>query len=90
MKQILKNFKTKDALFVIVSIGLIILQVFLELKLPRYMTEISTLIVTPGTSSAIIWEKGAIMLLCSLGSLASAIIVGFFISNIHFYLTWLQ
>ena len=55
-------------------IALITGQVFLELRIPDYMKEITELIQTGGTS-ADIWQVGGKMLLCALGSLVSAVIV---------------
>jgi len=82
MKQIIKNLKAKDVLLMFVCVGLIALQVFLELKLPNYMIEITALLKTPGTKVSIIWEKGGLMLLCALGNMFSAIIVSLFVARI--------
>jgi len=61
-----------------VSIGFIVVQVWLDLKSPDYMAEITTLVQTPGSAMNDIWIAGAMMLLCTLGSLVAAVFVGFY------------
>ena len=82
MKKIIKNLKTQDVLMLFCCIGLIVLQVFLDLELPEYMMKITTLLKTPNTSVSSIWEQGALMLACSLLSAVSAIGVSFLIAKI--------
>lgn len=57
-------------------LGLIAGQVWLELTLPDFMNKITTLLQTGGEIGEIL-TNGAYMLLCSLGSLALSLIVGF-------------
>lgn len=82
MKKIFKTLKTKDVFFILLCAGLIVFQVWLDMKLPKYMMEISTLLGSADVAVATIWEKGGYMLLCALGSMASAITVGFFTAKI--------
>lgn len=74
--------KGREWLFFLVSLVFIISQVWLDLKLPDYMSEITTLVKTEGSAMADIWASGGKMLLCSLGSLASSIIVCYLASSI--------
>jgi len=78
MLKILKYLKPREWLTVLLSLGFIIVQVWLDLKSPDYMAEITTLVQTPGSAMKDIWIAGGMMLLCTLGSLGAAIIVGFF------------
>ncbi len=55
----------------------IILQVWLDLKLPDYMSEITKLIQTEGSPISEIWFSGKMMLLCAFGSLLLSISVGY-------------
>lgn len=57
-------------------------QVWLELKMPDYMSAITKLVQDPSSEMGEIWHNGFFMLLCAIGSLVSAIGVGFLISNI--------
>lgn len=82
MKKIFKTLKTKDVFFILLCAGLIVFQVWLDMKLPKYMMEISSLLGSADVAVATIWEKGGYMLLCALGSMSSAITVGFFTAKI--------
>ena len=53
-----------------------------HLKIPDYMSEITKLVQTKGALMSDILTQGGYMLLCAFGSLVSAIIVGYLISNI--------
>lgn len=82
MLKIFKYFKAKEWLQVGVSLLFIVAQVWLDLKLPDYMAKITQLVQTPGSQMSEIWSAGGYMLLCALGSLMAAIIVGFFAARI--------
>ena len=82
MIKLLKKLTKKDWIFVFISIILIVFQVWLELKMPDYMSNITQLVQTKGADIKDILREGSYMLLCALGSLCSAVIVGYFISNI--------
>ncbi len=82
MIKILKHLKAKEWLLVAIGIVFIVIQVWLDLKLPDYMAEITILVQTPGSSLAAVWEAGGFMLLCALGSLSASIIVGFLAARI--------
>ena len=80
MLKLFKNFKKKDWLLVGICFLMVIFQVWLDLKLPDYMSKITVLIQTEGSKMSEILLQGGYMLLCALGSLISAIIVGYFAS----------
>ena len=61
--------KGREWLFFLVSLVFIVSQVWLDLKLPDYMSQLTTLVETEGSAMADIWTSGGMMLLCSLGSL---------------------
>lgn len=82
MIKLLRYMKGREWLFFLVSLVFIISQVWLDLKLPDYMSEITTLVETEGSAMADIWSAGGMMLLCSLGSLASSIAVCYLASSI--------
>jgi ATP-binding cassette subfamily B protein len=82
MLRILRYIKPVEWLMAGISLVFIVGQVWLELKLPDYMAEITRLVQTPGSDMADIWYHGGYMLLCALGSLVSAVVVGFFASRI--------
>ena len=82
MLKLFKNLTKKEVIFMIISSLLIIFQVALELKMPDYMSQITVLVQTEGSSFNDILLNGTYMLLCALGSLASAVITGYLIAEI--------
>jgi ATP-binding cassette subfamily B protein len=80
--KILKYLKATEWALIGISLIFIVTQVWLDLKLPDYMAEITTLVQTPGSAISEIWLTGSYMIVCALGSLAAAIIVGYFASRI--------
>lgn len=82
MLKLLKNFTKKDYLLIFICVILIAFQVWLDLKLPDYMSEITILVKTEGSQMSDILEQGKYMMLCAGGSLVSAIFVGYLSSFI--------
>lgn len=82
MLKIFKNFNKKDVCLILLCIGLIAFQVWLDLKLPEYMSTITSLIQTEGNVMRDILLNGGYMLLCAFGSLLSSVVVGYLASNI--------
>jgi ATP-binding cassette, subfamily B, multidrug efflux pump len=82
MLKILKYMRKKDWLLIACSIAFIVAQVFLDLKLPDYMANITKLVETKGSHMSDILSSGGWMLLCALGSLVSSIIVAGFAARI--------
>ena len=74
-KLILKNVTKKDWLLFAVCVGFIVAQVWLDLTMPDYMSEITRLVQTEGSSMSDILLAGGKMLACALGSLLSAAVV---------------
>lgn len=81
MIKILSHLRKKDVTMLLISIVFIVCQVWLDLKLPDYMSELTALIQTDGVLNDVL-ATGGKMLACALGSLAAAIIVGFFAARI--------
>ena len=82
MFKLFKNFTKKDIGIIVISVILIVFQVWLDLKLPDYMSAITRLVQTDGSAMGDILRQGGYMLLCAFGSLVSACIVGFLASNL--------
>ena len=80
MIKLIKNFGKKDWLIVLVSAIIIVLEVWLDLKMPDYMSQITVLVQTEGSRMSDILKNGGYMLLCAFGSLVGAVIVGYLIS----------
>lgn len=82
MLKIFKYLKAKEWTLIVASIVFIVGQVFLDLKLPDYMAKITTLVQTEGSKTSEIWTTGGKMLLCALGSMILAVIVGYFAARV--------
>lgn len=82
MIKIFKNFTKKDWSLIIICLAFIILQVWLDLKLPDYMLKITMLVQTTGSTMDEIIESGVKMLGCALGSLASSVVVAIFAARV--------
>ena len=82
MFKLLRQMRKKDWLLVGVCILFIVFQVWLDLKLPDYMSEITTLVQTEGSKMADILLNGGYMLLCAFGSLLAAVVTGYFVAKI--------
>ena len=82
MFKLLKRLNKREIVLIIISTIFIVLQVWLDLKLPDYMSEITSLIQTKGTTVVDLLTPGGYMILCALGSLASSFIVGYFAANV--------
>ena len=75
MIRIFKNLTRKEVGLMIVSVCFIILQVWLDLKSPEYMSQITVLVETEGSAMADVLKAGGMMLLCALASMACSILV---------------
>ena len=82
MLKLLKNLTKKEWLFALFCIILIVGQVWLELKIPDYMSEITVLVQTEGSEMSEIILNGSYMVLCALGSLIFAVGAGYFAAYI--------
>ena len=77
MLRILKYLSKAEIGQMLIALVTIVGQVFFDLKLPDYMSDITTLVETPGSAMSDIWIAGGKMLLISLGSVACAIVTGY-------------
>ena len=82
MSYLLKYLKAKDWIFAILSIGFIVMQVWLEIKLPDYTREITLILQTQSGGVGEIWKSGVWMLACALGSVACSVITSWFVAKI--------
>lgn len=82
MKKIVKCLQKREWTFVVTSFFCILIQVYLDLKLPDYMSEITVLVQTEGSKMSEVLVAGAYMLACSIGSLIFTVAVGFFAAQI--------
>ena len=82
MIKILKTLNKKEIGIFIICFILIFIQVWLDLKMPDYMSKITVLVQTEGSKMSDIIINGLYMLTCAFGSLLSAVFTGFLASKI--------
>lgn len=76
MVKLLKNMRRKEKLMAMLCLVLVVVQIYFDLRLPDYMTELTVLIKTSGTTADIV-NVGLKMLGCTVASAALAIACGF-------------
>ena len=82
MISLFKNLKKKDWCLIVITIALIVVQVWLELKMPDYTKGLTTIVQSGNANMSEVWKNGGLMLACAGGSLFSAIICSILISNV--------
>ncbi len=82
MIKLFKNFKKKDIFIIILVIGLVVLSVFFDLRLPEYMSEITKIVTTKVASTNEILKPGLYMLACAILSTTSTILTGYLTSRL--------
>lgn len=80
MLKLFKNFEKKDWLIVLGVVILVIFSVFLDLRLPEYMSDITRLVQTEDSTMKEILSAGGYMLACAVGSLLCTVCVGYLTS----------
>ena len=76
MIKLLKNMRRKEVLMVLLCTVLVAVQVYFDLRLPDYMTDLTTLIKTSGATADIL-SVGVKMLGCTLASAVLAVGCGY-------------
>ncbi|MGL9748985.1 ABC transporter ATP-binding protein [Enterococcus sp. DIV0170] len=87
MIQLIKRTNTKERLLVLASVLFIVGQVWMDLKVPDYMSQITTLLQRPGTAINELLKPGSWMILLSLMSFVFSSIVGLFAAKLAASLT---
>lgn len=82
MLRIMKYLSKTEIGQLLISLVTIVGQVYFDLELPSYMSEITRLVETPGSQMRDIWISGGKMLLVSFGSLVCAVITGYFAARV--------
>ena len=82
MLRIFKNFRKQEVVLALFSVVFVVAQVWLELKLPDYMREITSLITTQDSAMHDILIAGGKMLFCAFGSLLVTVLVAVCASRI--------
>lgn len=82
MIKLLKNMRPKEIIMSIICVIFILGQIYFDLSLPDYMTELTTLLKIPNTDVSALMNVGLKMILCTLCSAVLAISCGFLSSKV--------
>lgn len=82
MIKLLKQMRKQEWLMAGLCALLVLGQIYFDLRLPDYMSDLTVLIKTPGSTVSDIWKTGAEMLGCTLASALLAITCGYLSSQI--------
>lgn len=82
MIKLLKYLSKQEWLYVAIALVFIVLGVWLDLKVPDYMREITALVQTEGSALVDVLVAGAKMLGCALASAVTTIVVGFTVAKV--------
>ena len=77
MRKLLRYISPRERLMAALGVLFVLAQVWLELKMPEYMSAITVLTKTPGAPIGDILKNGGWMLLCALGSMLASIATGY-------------
>ncbi|MEI3535751.1 MAG: ABC transporter ATP-binding protein [Bacilli bacterium] len=82
MIKLLKNMRPKEIIMSIICVIFVLGQIYFDLSLPDYMTELTTLLKTPNTDVSSLMNVGLKMILCTLCSAVLDISCGFLSSKV--------
>ncbi|MFS0861111.1 ABC transporter ATP-binding protein [Fredinandcohnia sp. 179-A 10B2 NHS] len=82
MLKIFTYFQKKDWLLILCSLVFIVTQVWLDLKIPDYMAEITRLVQTEGSKISDVLGQGGFMLLCAVGSMLASMVTVFLAARV--------
>lgn len=82
MFKLLKYTTKKERCFAVIALIFVILGVWLDLKLPDYMREITQLVQTQGSQLGDVLNAGGKMIICSLLSAGTTIVVGYTVAHV--------
>lgn len=82
MFKLLRSMKKREIIASLIAVLLILAQIYFDLTLPDYMSNLTKLVGTPGSNRSEIIEVGAKMLCCALISMILAVICGYLISGV--------
>ena len=77
MLRLLKQMKAKQWIMALLCVALILGQIYFDLRLPDYMSDLTVQIKTPGSTVSDVLHTGLEMLACTLISAVLAILCGY-------------
>lgn len=77
MLKVFKNLKKREWAMVFIALAFVVLQVWIDLKLPEYTTNITTMFNNGNLTTKKVLKQGGFLLLCAVGSAGTSVVVGF-------------
>lgn len=78
MIKLLKYLKKRDILYIAFCAALVVLQVYCDLTMPDYTSKLTQEVAAGMPTMNSVWKNGGFMLAYALGSMASAMLCGYF------------
>ena len=82
MIKLLKRMRGREWGMAALCTLLVLGQIYFDLRLPEYMSDLTVLIKTPDSTVAQVWQTGAQMLVCTLASAALSILCGYLAAQV--------
>ena len=82
MLKLIRKMRRSDVLMALVCSVLVLGQIYFDLELPDYMSDLTVLIETPGSTMSDILHTGLEMLGCTLASAALCILCGYLTAKV--------
>lgn len=77
MIKIFKDLNKKQWLMILLSVAFVVLQVWIDLRLPEYTTNITNMFNNNTLTTKKVLKEGIFLLLCALGSAVTSVIIGY-------------
>ena len=82
MIKLLKQMKLREVILAALCAVLVLGQIYFDLKLPDYMSNLTVILQTPGSTTSDVWQVGGEMLLCALASMELSVICGYLAAKV--------
>ena len=82
MFKLFRSMTKREAALAAAALAFVVVQVWLELRIPDYMNDITKLVQTGDNAISAVLRSGGKMLLCAFGSLLASVVVAFAASRI--------
>lgn len=77
MLKIFKHMRKDTWMLLLLSVLVVIAQVWIDLRIPDYMTTITILVKTEGSPMSEIWRAGLMMLVCAVLAMCLSLLSGY-------------
>ena len=82
MAKLLRRMRKREILLAVLCALLVLGQIYFDLRLPDYMSDLTVLVKTPGSATSEIWNTGLQMLACALSSAVLCVVCGYLAARV--------